>query len=276
LQYNGSIIAGFDATRTLTMANRMRVTAGSTISYASTTLNLLNASLSDGGHNITFNFTHDQIDRTGGTLTFQNDGVCTSGPGGAGTNTCVFRPTFSGAFNYTGPVVINDQIDDASTGRVSTRGTVLQSTASGTQTWSGVISGTGDFLRGGGGGTTILTANNSYTGDTIVQAGTLSITNPYLANAADVYLTTGSTFNLNFAGTDTIDQLFIDGTSVGITGTWGAPGSGAANETALITGTGMLNVSTPGSSPGAVPEPGTLALAMMTIFAFSAGHRRRA
>lgn len=98
-------------------------------------------------------------------------------------------------------------------------------------------------LKKTGTSTFTLTGDNSYTGDTTVEAGTLSITNAYLEDTADVYLETGAIFDLDFDGTDAIDSLFIDGVSQAI-GTWGAIGSGANNETALITGTGLLSVST--------------------------------
>jgi len=54
-------------------------------------------------------------------------------------------------------------------------------------------------------------------------------------------LTTGAVLDLNFAGTDTISALLIDGLPQA-TGTWGAVGSGAANENPLLTGTGLLQV----------------------------------
>ena len=82
---------------------------------------------------------------------------------------------------------------------------------------------------------------NTYTGDTTVEAGTLSIDAAYLADTADVILTADATLNLDFVGTDTINALFIAGDAQ-VPGTWGAVGSGAANETTLITGTGLLQV----------------------------------
>jgi hypothetical protein len=84
---------------------------------------------------------------------------------------------------------------------------------------------------------------NTYAGDTRVEGGTLSTSTLSLADAADVFLSTGSTFNLNFAGTDVIDSLFFDGASQAV-GTWGAVGSGAANTSPLLTGTGLLEVTT--------------------------------
>jgi autotransporter-associated beta strand protein len=95
-----------------------------------------------------------------------------------------------------------------------------------------------------GTGTLTLTGANTYTGDTAVEAGTLSISSAYLANAADVLLSTGALLNLNFAGSpDVIDSLFIDGISQAV-GIWGAVGSGAQFESALLTGTGTLQIST--------------------------------
>src|SRR5262249_20769474 len=148
---------------------------------------------------VVFDFTSngngDAFDWTGGTLKFRHNGASTG---------ITYRPTFSRTgFNYAGPVVIDN-------GAGTARRTVLQSTnTSGTQTWSGDISGSGSFLRDGAGGTTILSGNNSYLGDTTVNGGTLSITHSYLADGADVYLShltdSSAKLNLNFVGTDTID-----------------------------------------------------------------------
>ncbi|MFO0788570.1 MAG: hypothetical protein U0805_03870 [Pirellulales bacterium] len=117
-----------------------------------------------------------------------------------------------------------------------------------TTTYSGAISGAGSLQKTGTGTFTIDGAK-SYTGDTKVLGGTLSTNSASLADTADVYLTTGSFFNLNFAGTDTIDSLFIDGTSVA-TGTWGGTGSGATHISTLLTGTGLLQVTTVAAPPG--------------------------
>lgn len=98
----------------------------------------------------------------------------------------------------------------------------------------------------------ILSGANTYTGDTTVMDGTLSITSPYLADGADVYLTTGSIFDLDFgslATIDTVDELFIDGVPQD-TGTWGRSGSGADHESDLFDGDGLLMVSTFSGIPG--------------------------
>jgi autotransporter-associated beta strand protein len=99
-----------------------------------------------------------------------------------------------------------------------------------------------------GAGSLTLSGANTYTGDTSVEAGTLSITNPYLADLADVRLLTGAVFDLNFAATDVIDSLFINGISQAI-GTYGAVGSGATFQSASFTGTGLLQVTTMEAAP---------------------------
>jgi autotransporter-associated beta strand protein len=96
-----------------------------------------------------------------------------------------------------------------------------------------------------GNGTLTLGAANTYTGNTTVWAGTLSLSQSYLADWAGVFLTSAAKLNLNFAAgsPDTINALFIDG-NYQPTGTWGAIGSGAEHESPLFTGTGQLLVKT--------------------------------
>ena len=103
---------------------------------------------------------------------------------------------------------------------------------------SAVISGTGGLIQGGS-GTTGLTGANTYTGDTTISGGILSISSAYLADSGAVHLTSGAVLNLTHTAVDVIDSLTIDGVlqSAGI---WGAIGSGAAHQTSLITGTGFL------------------------------------
>ena len=132
--------------------------------------------------------------------------------------------------------------------------------------------GSGSLTKLGSGGTLVLQAVNTYTGGTIVSVGTLeaqvdgslSSGNVSVADGATLQLDTtagiASSANLllsgaspsvflNFSGTSTINALSFDG---GVTfansGTWGAADSGAPNTDARLTGTGLLQVTMPGST----------------------------
>jgi autotransporter-associated beta strand protein len=110
------------------------------------------------------------------------------------------------------------------------------------------VTGPGSLTKHGDGKLVLTHASNAWAGDTTVLTGqttgtsTLSLANPTLADGRDVYLfATRSILDLTFAATDTIRSLYFDGVAQA-TGIWGATGSGAAHETPLITGTGLLNV----------------------------------
>ena len=119
-----------------------------------------------------------------------------------------------------------------STITIDTGNTLTVGVNGGGGTWSTAIAGAGGFTKMGG-GTETLTATNTYTGPTAVQGGTLSISNAYLADANDVLLTTGATFNLNFAGSDTIRSLLFDNAGQA-TGTWGCAWLGGGSHELVV------------------------------------------
>jgi len=104
----------------------------------------------------------------------------------------------------------------------------------------------GGFTKSGSGRVN-LTAANTYNGTTTVSAGILSLgtgtENTTLADTADVSIASGATLNLNYNGTDTIDELIINGQKR-IAGVWGSVASGAPNTDPALTGTGTLTVTT--------------------------------
>ncbi len=97
-------------------------------------------------------------------------------------------------------------------------------------------------LTKAGAGTLKLTANNTYEGDTTVGDGVLSITQPSLPAGANVYVANSGVLNLDFVGTNTVTTFYTNGVAATPGGIWGPVGSGAANESAFLTGTGRINV----------------------------------
>jgi autotransporter-associated beta strand protein len=137
--------------------------------------------------------------------------------------------------------------------------------------------GTGGSLIKLGSGTLSLTNSNTYSGGTLINAGTLQAlhdgalgvgsvsltaasvtltlqggaTNNYIADAAGLSIVSNSTVDLNFSGTpDTIGSLSVNGV-LQSPGLYGSAASGAPNQLPEFTGTGEVLV---------VPEPGTSAL----------------
>ncbi len=92
-----------------------------------------------------------------------------------------------------------------------------------------------------GEGTLTLSGSKSYTGDTVINAGTLAVSSASFANASDVIISESASLHLNHAGTDTIGQLIINGVPKAV-GIWGAPGTAAANTDPHLSGTGTLTV----------------------------------
>ena len=192
--------------------------------------------------------------------------------------------TFDSPFSYTispgtgGSLVLNNSGSNATLtsnqgNHTLSTGVQLTSNLSaaintGTFTISGVVSGAGDLIKIGA-GMLSLTGANSYSGNTLVSAGSLRISNPFLANTADVFLWSGATLQLNFTGSpDIIGSLYFNGVSQPI-GSWGAVGSGAEFTSSLLSGTGRLQVTV------AVPEPTTVSLVLLILAAARARLRRR-
>jgi autotransporter-associated beta strand protein len=123
---------------------------------------------------------------------------------------------------------------------------VYRHSSSNSQTLAGVISGSGALTQNGS-GTLILTNDNTYTGDTTVNNGTLQIAKPYLANESAIVMGATGKLDLNFdesggAVTDVVASLTIDGIPQPA-GVYGATGSGATttNDTNFA-GIGTLTV----------------------------------
>ncbi|WP_367872216.1 beta strand repeat-containing protein [Luteolibacter sp. Populi] len=97
-----------------------------------------------------------------------------------------------------------------------------------------------------GSGSWALTGTNTYTGNTSVNGGILSLSAPGLADGSSVSVATGAVLNLNYPATsvDLVQSLTLAGDPAA-PGEWGAEGSGAQRTSPLITGTGRIRVAGP-------------------------------
>lgn len=155
----------------------------------------------------------------------------------------------------------------------------LSTTFSGVSQDAGQNPAIGGALTKVGSGTLTLTNRNTYSGGTLINAGTLiaahdgalgsgsvslaassvtltlqtGATNNYIADTASLSIVSGSTVNLNFTGTpDTIGSLIVDGTPQAA-GLYGSAASGAPHQLPEFSGLGEVVVTT-------IPEPSPLVM----------------
>jgi autotransporter-associated beta strand protein len=101
---------------------------------------------------------------------------------------------------------------------------------------SGVLSGSGGLTLSGG-GTLILSGANTYTGDTIVNAGNTLQWDATGSSAGAIRLANGAFLNLNYSGASAVGSLYTNGVALPV-GTYNA-----GNLPGFITGFGDLQVS---------------------------------
>jgi fibronectin-binding autotransporter adhesin len=132
------------------------------------------------------------------TLTAAISGAGSLSKAGAGTLILTGSSTYTGGTTITGGTLqLGDGGPNGSiVGNVTNNGTFAIN-RSDTFTFGGVISGSGAFQQNGT-GTTVFTAANTYTGGTIINAGTLRLgPGGSLAPTGALTVNTGGTFDLN-------------------------------------------------------------------------------
>src|SRR4051812_1196601 len=147
----------------------------------------------------------------GGTLS-----IASSSALGTSSTALAINPT--GIFQSTGTFSSARTITLGGTGGASSGGT-LDVTAANNETRTGVISGTGSLTKTGT-GTLTLSAANTYTGDTYISGGAVSVSNsqalgalpPSLGSALyAVHMANGTTLQTTFSSTGDNRQLQLSG-----------------------------------------------------------------
>ncbi|MFC0019328.1 autotransporter-associated beta strand repeat-containing protein [Roseibacillus persicicus] len=102
------------------------------------------------------------------------------------------------------------------------------------------IMGVGDFIKTGE-GEVYFDAENTYTGDTIVQAGTLLCAEPSFGDTSRIEISGTGGIVLSFTGEDQVGKLVIEGEEMQ-PGIWGPRFTDAQFESDYLFGTGVLHV----------------------------------
>jgi autotransporter-associated beta strand protein len=214
------------------------------------------------------------INQNAGNVTFYSDGGVTPGGGGlldmhydaAATNvTCTYNlnggtldvPAITSTvsvggriFNFNGGTLKSGAagtLMDLGTGNahayVRTNGAVIDDNGNSVTIATALEHFSGDPTDGGltkkGAGVLYLAGTNSYTGNTVVQAGTLQLAQAGLAATATVFVTNAAVLQLDFATTNNVAGLVTNGVAL-------APGVyNNVNAAPYITGTGTLQVAAP-------------------------------
>ena len=238
--------------------------------------------IAGAGNTLTVNNAATTLTLTG-TDTFTGATTVTAGTLQVGNGTSGTLTGTSGVTVANNGVLATDLASGATfTPAIFLNGTTaaLNAIQTGTNTLSGVISGTGVFNQTGS-GTTILTNAETYTGATTVSAGTLSLTSTG-SIAAGSTVGVGAAGTLNFASGGTVlgnatltGGATVTGSGGTIGGTLGVTGgnwnatSGTVN--GLVTASGAANTFTIGAGAsltaaagvnltgGQIAGPGTLA-----------------
>lgn len=171
----------------------------------------------------------------GGTLAVSTlaDGDIASGIGAAGNASANLVLTTGGQLRYTGGTVATNRgfTLESATGRID----VAQ--AATTLTISGVAAGAGTFIKDGA-GTLVLSGTNSYTGDTVINAGVLRAGSTRAFGPGGRYMTVNTGATLDLGGFDINIAALVGGGLVNLGGRTLTTAGGPGVFTGRITGTG--------------------------------------
>ncbi|MGL3820139.1 autotransporter-associated beta strand repeat-containing protein [Sphingopyxis sp. R3-92] len=162
-----------------------------------------------------------------------SDGGVASGLGAASSDSANLVMSNGAKLQYTGGTVAIDRGFTLAAGQ----GGIDVANAGTTLTISGVAAGPGTFFKDGA-GTLVLSGTNSYTGETIVNAGTLRAGSVRAFGPGGRFMTVNSGATLDLGGFDLNFAAVIGGGLIDLGGRTLITGGGAGNFTGRITGTG--------------------------------------
>lgn len=255
IDLRGGGIRSSDATPR-TIPNPISYSANTTLGSAGTGNLTFTGTVAAGGGNKGFNIDNAETEFSGV--------ISGNGAGTALTKTGAGKLVFSNDNTYTQNTVVTQGILQIGTG--GTTGSLGTGPVTNNASLvfnrslpvditeiqvSNLISGTGSLTHSGP-AFTILSADNTYTGATIITNGTLSLNTPFFADTSSIQVSGTGKLDLFHALTDTVDTFFINGAAQA-TGLWGRIGSQvlysnpAIHETAFLTGDGLLSVTSSGT-----------------------------
>ena len=180
------------------------------------------ATASNGGHVLTiasegglltsagYNTVITNSNGSGGGLTLAGN----SSPVSPGVTVSIGTATLTGDETWTNNGVGNtdpnnpmQNLPALSVGTISNNGHRLTIDGQGNSMVTGDVSGSGSLTKKGSGTLTIQSASLSYSGDTFVLGGVLSLSDPMLQDTSTVTIATGGILDLEFAGSDTVAAL---------------------------------------------------------------------
>ncbi|HWW57263.1 MAG TPA: autotransporter-associated beta strand repeat-containing protein [Sphingopyxis sp.] len=162
-----------------------------------------------------------------------SDGGVASGIGAASSDSANLVMSNGARLQYTGGTVAIDRGFTLAAGQ----GGIDVANAGATLTIGGVATGAGSFFKDGA-GTLILSGTNTYTGDTIVNAGVLRAGSARAFGAGGRYITVNSGGTLDLGGFDISAAAVIGGGLIDLGGRTLTTGGGGGVFTGRITGTG--------------------------------------
>jgi autotransporter-associated beta strand protein len=206
----------------------------------------------------------------GGVLVFSNPSNTIAGTINIESNSTLVITTASalgyraGTVNLTGGGILQNNDQTAGDAFISgnygialgTGGGILNVNTSGYLSYSGVISSSGSLTKTGSGGTLILGGANTYTGATVISAGTLTLgASGSINDTSEIVIDAGATLDVSSNASWTLSKpLVVSGTGTTL-GSTAAAIKGTTNNGVNLGTQAVTMIFTPTSTNGDTTHP---------------------